>query len=124
MKLKPGHVSLVRFPRTDLEEGKHRPVLLLDEMPGPFHDWLVCAITSQLRHAVVNWDEEIKETDDDFESSGLKGPSLIRIGKLATVEEEVLEGILGEISAQRVTAILLKMTDYLERRTAERNRTS
>lgn len=124
MKLKPGHVSLVRFPRTDLEEGKYRPVLLLAEMPGSFHDWLVCAITSQLRHAVVNWDEEIKETEDDFESSGLKGPSLIRIGKLATVEEEVLEGVLGEISAQRLTAILLKMTDYLERRTAERNRTS
>ena len=124
MKFKPGHVSLVRFPRTDLEEGKYRPVLLLAEMPGPFHDWLVCAITSQLRHAVVHWDEEIEETDDDFESSGLKGPSLIRIGKLATVEEEVLEGVLGEISAQRLTAILLKMTDYLERRTAERNRTS
>jgi mRNA interferase MazF len=124
MKLKPGHVSLVRFPRTNLEEGKYRPVLLLAEMPGPFHDWLVCAITSQLRHAVVNWDEEIKEADDDFESSGLKGPSLIRVGKLATVEEEMLEGVLGVISSQRLAAILLKMTDYLEKQAAERSRTS
>jgi mRNA interferase MazF len=115
MKLKPGHVSLVRFPRTDLEGGKYRPVLLLAEMPGPFHDWLVCAITSQLRHAVANWDEEIKESDDDFGSSGLKGSSLIRIGKLATVEEGVLEGVLGEISAQRLATILSKITDCLKR---------
>ena len=124
MKLKPGHVSLVRFPRTNLEEGKCRPVLLLAEMPGPFHDWLVCAITSQIRHAVANWDEEIKETDDDFESSGLKGSSLIRIGKLATVEEGMLEGVLGEIFSKRLAAILLKMTDYLEHQAAERSRTS
>jgi len=85
---------------------------------------LVCAITSQIRHAVANWDEEIKETDDDFESSGLKGSSLIRIGKLATVEEGMLEGVLGEIFSKRLAAILLKMTDYLEHQAAERSRTS
>ncbi len=115
MNLKPGHVSLVRFPRTNLAEGKYRPVLLVARMPGPFGDWLVCAITSQLRHAVANWDEEIEETDDDFESSGLKGHSLIRIGKLATVEEDMLEGVLGEISPHRLAAILSRMADFLER---------
>lgn len=120
MKLMPGHVSLIRFPRTDLEEGKYRPVLLLAEMPGPFHDWVVCAITSQLRHVVVDWDEEIKETDDDFEASGLKSPSLIRVGKLATVEEEVLEGVLGEISSQRLATILLRIAEYLGRQASER----
>lgn len=115
MKLRPGHISLVRFPRTNLAEGKYRPVLLLARMPGPFSDWLVCAITSQLRHAVANWDDEIQEADDDFESSGLKGHSLIRIGKLATVEEEMLEGVLGEISPQRLAVILSKVADCLER---------
>jgi len=115
MRLKSGHVSLVRFPPTDLVEGKYRPVLLLARMPGPFSDWLVCAITSQLRHAVAHWDEEIREVDDDFESSGLKEHSLIRIGKLATVEEERLEGVLGEISAHRLAAIRSKIADCLER---------
>jgi len=115
MRLKSGHVSLVRFPPTDLVEGKYRPVLLLARMPGPFSDWLICAITSQLRHEVANWDEEIREGDDDFESSGLKEHSLIRIGKLATVEEERLEGVLGEISAHRLAAIRSKIADCLER---------
>ena len=118
MKLKSGHVSLVRFPPTNLVEGKYRPVLLLARMPGPFSDWLVCAITSQLRHAVANWDEEIEEVDDDFVSSGLKEHSLIRIGKLATVEEEVFEGVLGEISSHRLAAIRSKIADCLERRVA------
>jgi mRNA interferase MazF len=115
MKLEPGNVSLVRFPRTNLGEGKYRPVLLLARMPGPFSDWLICAITSQLRHAVPNWDEEIEEADDDFRSSGLKEHSLIRIGKLATVEEDMLEGVLGEISSRRLAAVLSKVADCLER---------
>ena len=57
----------------------------------------------------------IKRTDDDFKPSGLKVPSLIRIGKLATVEEEVLEGVLGEISSERLTKILKRLRDHLER---------
>jgi hypothetical protein len=80
----------------------------------------VCAITSQFRHAVANWDEEIREVDDDFESSGLKRHSLIRIGKLATVEEEVFEGVLGEISSHRLAAIRSKIADCLERQVAGR----
>lgn len=112
---KPGDISLVRFPRADLQSGKYRPVLILSRMPGPFSDWLMCAITSQLRHEVKGWDERIEKTDGDFKSSGLKVPSLIRIGKLATVEEAVLEGVLGEISSERLRRILTRLRDHLER---------
>lgn len=58
--------------------------------------------------------------DDDFESSGLKEHSLIRIGKLATVEEEMLEGVLGEISSHRLATIRSKIADCLERQIAGR----
>ena len=56
MSLKPGIVSLVRFPRSDLDKGKYRPVVLLSSLPGPFSDWLICALTSQLQHKVEGWD--------------------------------------------------------------------
>lgn len=115
MNYKAGDISLIRFPRADLEKGKYRPVLLLAKMPGPFNDWLVCAITSQLRHEVRGWDERIAETDNDFAGSGLKVPSLIRVGKLATVAEGALEGVLGRISEERLRAILGRIADYLER---------
>ncbi len=83
-------------------------------MPGSFGDWLICAITSQLRHEIKDWDEKIDRTDNDFKGSGLKVPSLIRIGKLATVEEEMLEGMLGKISSERLKRILKRLRDHLD----------
>ena len=119
MNFKPGDISLIRFPRADLQKGKYRPVLLLSRLPGPFNDWLICAMTSQLRHEVKKWDEPIKRVDDDFKSSGLKVVSLIRIGKLGTVEEEVLEGVLGRVSAERLVRILQKIRVHIEREIAD-----
>mgnify|MGYP006295565071 CR=1 FL=1 len=114
MTFEPGNISLVRFPRSDLKEGKNRPILLLSELPGSFDDWLICAITSQLRHEINGWDEKVSPADDDFDKSGLKQASLIRIGKLATVEENVLQGILGEISAERLERILNRLSYHLK----------
>jgi mRNA interferase MazF len=108
-------ISLIRFPWADLQIGKFWPVLLLSKMPGPFDDCLICGITSQLRHEVKGWDERIEKTDGDFKGSGLKVPSLIRIGKLVTVEEAVLEGVLGEISSEWLRRILTRLRDHLER---------
>ncbi len=113
MKIRPGAVSLVRFPQADLQIGKYRPVVVLASLPGPFTDWLICAVTSQLQHEIEGWDETIYETATDFGLSGLKAPSLIRIGKLATVEARVLEGVLGEIGEDRLKGILKKLSGYL-----------
>ncbi len=114
MNSKPGDISLVRFPRVDLQKGKYRPVLLLSKIPGPFDDCLICAITSQLRHETKGWDERMESTDEDFKQSGLKVPSLIRIGKLATVESEILEDTLGETSSERLKKILKRLTKHLD----------
>lgn len=113
MTFEPGKISLVQFPRSDLKEGKNRPVLLLSKLPGTFEDWLICAITSQLRHEVSGWDEKILPSHDDFDKSGLKEGSLIRIGKLATVEESILQGVLGEISARRLEKMLTRLSNHL-----------
>ena len=52
-------------------------------------------------------------TDDNFDKTGLKQASLIRIGKLATVEESILQGVLGEISAKRLERILTSLSRHL-----------
>jgi len=83
-------------------------------MPGPFDDWLLCAITSQLRHEVKFWDEMIRETDGDFKTSGLRAPSLIRLGKMATVEGPLLEETLGRISNQRLGEVLARLCARLK----------
>jgi mRNA interferase MazF len=84
-------------------------------LPGPYGDWLICAVTSQLHHEIEGWDELISPDDSDFTSSGLKVKSLILIGKLATIEARILEGVLGKISENRLKNMLKKLSDYLQK---------
>lgn len=76
-----GQIVLFRFPQTDLEPGKLRPALLLGELPGPYDDWLISMVSSQTRHYVEGFDELVQEHDADFAASGLKGASVIRVGR-------------------------------------------
>ena len=75
-----GQVVAFRFPHTDLEGGKLRPALLLAKLPGEYDDWLTCMISSQIHHYVAGFDELVQEGDQDFDESGLKTPSVIRVG--------------------------------------------
>lgn len=77
-----GQIVLFRFPQTDMAAGKLRPALLLGRVPGPYEDWLVCMISSQLRQYNDGFDEIVREDDVDFGASGLKVPSVIRVGRL------------------------------------------
>ena len=108
-----GQIILFRLPQTDFGEGKLRPALLLGKLPGRYDDWLICMISSQLHHEINNFDEVIKESDSDFTLSGLKAPSLIRIGRLAVVEASYLAGSIGTISAERLARIQRKISEWL-----------
>lgn len=67
-----GQIIVFRFPQTDLEEGKLRPALLLGKFPGKHDDWLICMISSQTHQYIAEFDEIVKESDNDFSESGLK----------------------------------------------------
>ncbi len=97
---------MFQFPRTDLEEGKLRPALLLGRLPGEYDNWLISMISSQLRHSIAGFDEVIQESDPDFAGSGLKMPSVIRVGRLAVVEGEVVVGAIGQIGTERLQGSL------------------
>ncbi|GIV57085.1 MAG: hypothetical protein KatS3mg054_0920 [Chloroflexus sp.] len=113
---KAGQVVLFRFPQTDLEQGKLRPALLLAKLPGEYDDWLICMISSQTRQYVAGFDEIIKEDDTDFEQSGLKVASVIRVGRLAVISGEILLGAIGEISAERLSRIKQNLSEWLRER--------
>jgi len=109
----PGQIVLFKFPRTDFVEGKLRPALLLAELPNQYGDWLICMISSQTRHQVMGFDEILQPDDADFVRSGLKTPSLIRVGRLAVVSGEILLGAIGEIDAERLRRIKTRLADWL-----------
>ena len=110
-----GQIVLFRFPQTDLEEGKLRPALLLGQLPGEYDDWLICMISSQIRHQVPEFDEVVQESDVDLAESGLKTASVIRIGRLAVVRGEILLGAIGHIGPERLQRIKGRLAEWLVR---------
>ena len=109
-----GQIVLFRFPQTDQTIGKLRPALVIRRLPGPRNDWLICMISSSLDQNVPDFDEVIIPNDVDFKDSGLKVPSLIRIGRLAVVDGDILIGKLGQIDTQRLLRIKQKLSIWIQ----------
>lgn len=109
-----GQIILFRFLQTDQTTGKLRPALVLRRSPGPHNDWLICMISSNLDQKVPDFDEIISPDDLDFKESGLKLPSLIRIGRLAVVDGDILVGKLGQIDTQRLQRIRQKLSRWIQ----------
>lgn len=93
--------------------GTLRPALLIRKLPGQYDDWLICMISSQLHHYIPGFDEIMQVDTPDFASSGLKVVSVIRIGRLAVVEGEILLGAIGEIGAERLHRIQVRLASWL-----------
>jgi mRNA interferase MazF len=90
-KLNFGDIVLLKFPYTDGKTYKKRPALLINDYSDG--DVIVCRITSRL----------YKTGNDiyieDWQQSGLKLPSVIRVHKLATLDKDMIERIMGKTNA-------------------------
>ena len=111
-----GDVVLGRFPFTDGSGAKLRPVLVLAEVPGRHDYYLVLFISSQLRTAVARVDVVLHRQHPAFAGSGLKLPSVLRIGKLATISSGLILGPLGKIGDPRLDDVVRRLTKLLEGR--------
>ncbi len=107
-----GDVALTPLPQAD-GRTKPRPAILLRQMP-PFGDWLVCGVSTQLHHEVGGFDETIEPSHPDFRGSGLKAPSLIRLGFLVVLPADRLLGVLGSISPERHARLLQRLGTFLQ----------
>jgi mRNA interferase MazF len=107
-----GDVALTPLPQAD-GRTKPRPVILLRQMP-PFGDWLVCGVSTQLQQEVAGFDEIVAPAHADFRQSGLKVPSLIRLGFLAVLPSDRLLGVLGSISSERHDRLVQRLGAFLQ----------
>ncbi len=87
--------------------------MLLVKLPGEYDDWLICMISSQTHHYIPDFDEFVRESDDDFVESGLKVASVIRLGRLAAVSGYILLGAIGGISEGRLTRLKKRLAEWL-----------
>jgi mRNA interferase MazF len=105
-KLNFGDIVLLKFPFTDGKTNKRRPALIINDFDDG--DVIVCRITSQI----------YKTKNDvlisDWKKTGLKLPSVIRVHKIATLNKDLIEFILGQIDnpmKEKVRATISKLTD-------------
>jgi len=108
-----GQIVLFRFPQTDQQSGKLRPALVVRKLPGRYEDWLISMISSQLSQEIPGFDEIISPDDQDFKDSGLKLRSLIRIGRLAVVNADILVGNIGRIADIRLARVRQKLSQWI-----------
>ncbi len=104
--MKKGDLILIPFPFTDLTGSKKRPALILKESKL---DVTVCFISTQL-HLQESSDMQLQPNP----KNGLKKNSLLRIGKIATIDKSLVIGKLGELSKkeiQELDSLLIKIFD-------------
>ncbi|MCL2072697.1 MAG: type II toxin-antitoxin system PemK/MazF family toxin [Marinilabiliaceae bacterium] len=95
--MKKGSVILIPFPFTDLRGNKIRPAVVLNNSGL---DVTICFITSELK-----WITKSDIFILPSETNGLKVPSLIRVGKIATIDSTLVLGELGELSNTEIGEI-------------------
>ncbi|NOG84195.1 MAG: type II toxin-antitoxin system PemK/MazF family toxin [Candidatus Scalindua sp. AMX11] len=101
-----GDVILIPFPFTDLSTTKHRPALIVssERFNYKHKDVIVMAISSQIPSHIS--DDEFLLSSIDQKTSGLPKKSIIKLGKIVTINQSLIIKKLGKISAQTVTSIL------------------
>jgi mRNA interferase MazF len=112
--MKPGDIVLIRFPQADLKQGKLRPALVIAISPSHYSDLLLALISSRLHQATPEFDEIINSSDPDYLSTGLKVASVIRLGRLTSVETSVINARLGNISPERLIRLKKSLIDWLK----------
>lgn len=110
--MKAGDIVLAPMPQAD-RLAKNRPALVLG-LFAPFDDVLLCGLSTQLHQEVSGFDELIVPSDQDFDDSGLKAPSLIRLGFLATIPCSAIKGRMGRLSVARRQRLLRRLFAHLE----------
>jgi len=88
-KIETGSIVLLRFPFTDSIGFKRRPALVIKDCEDG--DVLVCRITTKIYNS--KYDIYL----NDWLKFGLKLPSVVRIHKMATLEMNMIETIMGQI---------------------------
>lgn len=92
-----GSVVLTPFPFTDLSGAKVRPAVVVSETGRPGLDVILAFISSIVPRNPLATDLLIPPSHPDFPETGLKGPSVVKADKLATVEHRIILGELGAL---------------------------
>ncbi len=93
-----GKVVLVPFPFDDLSTTKVRPAVCLTDPIGLHRHVILAFITSQMPQTLLESDFVFDAAHEDFQATGLRTVSVLRLHRLMTVTISIITRELGEIS--------------------------
>jgi mRNA interferase MazF len=113
---KQGDVVLVPFPFTDLSTVKQRPAVVVsaDWFNRSHSDCVLVAITSQIPATIAR--DELLLAANDLHSAGLPKASLVRCGKVVTIQQTLIRKRLGVLPPATVRTVLNGVRSVLSTR--------
>ena len=107
-----GDVVLVPFPFTDLSTSKQRPAVVLssERYHRATEDCLVAAITS-VRPAMLS-PGDVPLSEDDQTAGGLLKPSIVKVGKLITLDRRLIRRTLGRFPEATIEVLLAEVKRF------------
>lgn len=95
--MKAGDIVLVRFPFANLESAKKRPALVLAHTTRSprYRLATVAMITSKVEALELEGDVLLTK----WKEAGLLHPSLLRLAKVATIDAELVDKVVGRLSS-------------------------
>lgn len=101
--MNPGDLLLINFPLTNLLSARQRPALILQHIrhSPKVHWFVITMITSRVEGTRLPGDVLLH----DWKTAGLLHPSLVRLGKVATVEQELVKKALGSLTKPDLEAV-------------------
>ena len=88
-------IVLVSFPFDDLRSTKVRPALCLTNTISSYNHVVVAFITSKAPENILDSDVLINSDDFEFDTTGLKVSSTIRLHRIITVSTSIIRRNLG-----------------------------
>ena len=91
-------VVLVPFPFDDLSSSKVRPAVCLTNAMGHYRHVVLAFITSRVPEELLETDLLIASDAEDFETSGLRVSSALRLHRMMTATTNIIRRELGQLS--------------------------
>lgn len=108
-----GDVVLIPFPFTDLSTVKQRPALIISSLNfnNSHDDVIAMAITSQIPKAIA--EEDYLLSREEMELANLPKPSIVKTGKIVTINKVLIRKKLGGLPATTIDKIKTRFQNFL-----------
>lgn len=93
-----GRIFLVPFPFDDMTSSKVRPAVCLTDPIGPHHHIVVAFVSSQVPADIEPTDVLFNPQVKDFEMTGLRVASVLRLHRLVTLTTALIRRDLRKLS--------------------------